>query len=239
MTQLRDGTTVNDPRLDRIVEFDEASRAYPIRALISPTQQILTRRWDIPYGSPVLDQGHEGACVGYGVTNELRFNPVPVSGIDGAFAHDTIYWGAQRIDSQPGGSYPGATPVYEGTSVLAGVKTAATLGFYGEYRWAFSEPDLALAISVHGPAILGLGWWTGMFHPDGNGYLRRTGRIEGGHCVLAIGINTRAGAYTIYNSWGPDWGNLGTARISRAVMAQLLADQGEACIPVNRLNPAR
>lgn len=240
MASLRDGSTVNDIRLDRLVQFDDASRNYPIRTLLSEVQQQpVTRIWTIPTGSPVLDQGSEGACTGFGVTNELRFNPAPIPKLDAKFARETIYWGAQRTDPWPGGSYPGATPQYEGSSVLAAVKTAAKLGYYGQYRWAFGESDLALAVSFHGPVILGLNWRTGMFRPDTNNFLHATGANEGGHCLVCIGINVEGGYYTIYNSWGPGWGLDGTAKVSRTDMADRLADNGEACIPVTRFAPTR
>lgn len=231
------------PGLGRRVEFDERSRQYPIRALAGDHAPY-TRRWWIPSRAPVLDQGAEGACVGFGVTNELRCEPIPALNLDARYARESIYWPAQQIDSWPGGDYPGADPITEGgTSVLAGVKVAAAAGWYREYRWAFGEEDLARAISHVGPAILGLPWYEGMFDPDRDGYLNPGGAVAGGHCVLAIGINTRRdqgrGAYVIYNSWGPDWGDRGRAWITRAAMAVLLAQDGEACIPTVRSRPAR
>ncbi len=244
---LRDGTTVEDARLDRLVEFDDASRSYPVTAVITATAPV-SKAWDIPAGEPVLDQGREGACVGFGVTNELRFNPVPVAGLDATFARERIYWPAQRIDQWAGGAYPGANPFYEGTSVLAGIKTAAAAGHYGEYRWAFGEEDLALAVAHVGPAVIGVNWYQGMFRPDYRGYLNATGKIQGGHCVLVCGIKvTRpfgAGYYTIYNSWGPTWGGRagmapGTARIRRSTMDRLLREDGEACLITQRLTPTR
>ncbi len=238
MPTLRDGSPVTDPRLDRLVEFDEASRAFPVCAVITAEVPI-TRLWTIPASEPVLNQGKEGACVGFGVTNELRFEPAPIAGLDATFAREKIYWPAQRIDQWAGGAYPGAKPFYEGTSVLAGIKSAAALGFYGEYRWAFGESDLGMAISHVGPAVIGVNWYTGMFKPDSRGYLNATGRVEGGHCILVIGINTRYSYYTIYNSWGPAWGRNGTARIRRATMDRLLREDGDACIVTQRLTPAR
>jgi hypothetical protein len=238
MPQLRDGTAIEDARLDRVVQFDPRSRQFPIRALIGAEQPV-TKLWDIPAGSPVLDQGREGACVGCGVTNELRFNPVPVPNLDVKFAREVIYWGAQRIDPWAGGSYPGGSPVYEGTSVLAGIKIATKLGYYTQYRWAFGEADLALAVSHQGPAVLGLQWHQGMYKPNTGGYLRPTGAVIGGHCILCIGIDVERGHYTLYNSWGPTWGQGGTARVRRTDMATMLADSGEACIPLSRFNPTR
>lgn len=236
-TTLRDGTDSQDVRLDRIPFFDEASRQFPIYGATPTGAQPVTKLWTIPE-TDVLDQGQEGACVGFGVTNELRFNPVPIPALTDGFAHDTIYWGAQKTDPWPGGSYPGATPTYEGTGVLFGIKVAAGLGYYGEYRWAFSEPEMALGVSQLGPAVIGVDWYNNMFTPDAKGFLHPTGGIAGGHCTLIIGIDVPGKFYYLYNSWGPDWGNHGVAKISRASMAKLLKAKGECCIITQRLNPA-
>lgn len=232
---LRDGSTVEDRRLDRVPLFDEQSRNYPAVALLGADQrQPVTKRWTIPDGEPVLDQGNEGACVGFGVTNELRFNPVPIPNLDATFARERIYWEAQKIDPWPGGAYPGASPQYEGTATLAGIKVAAKLGYYSEYRWAFGEPDAALAVSYLGPVVIGVNWYQGMYRPDRSGYLRPTGSLVGGHCLLVIGINVRYGYYVLYNSWGRDWGNQGTAKIRRTDLARLLTENGDACVITGR-----
>ena len=68
MTRLRDGSTSLDPRVDRIAEFDEASRNFGVRTIIpTAATEPVTKMWDIPAGEPVLNQGAEGACVGFGV----------------------------------------------------------------------------------------------------------------------------------------------------------------------------
>lgn len=235
---LRDGSTVTDPRLNRTHRFDERSKQYRVSAVL-PQSKPVTKMWTIPGGAAteVLDQGVEGACCGFGVTNELRFRPVPVNGLDDVFAREKIYWLAQHTDSLPGGSYPGADPRYEGTSVLDAVKAAQTLGYYTEFRWAMSEPEMCLGVGYLGPAIIGVDWYQGMFTPDTGGYLHRTGGIAGGHCILVKGVNVRSGFYTVYNSWGPGWGDHGTAKISRPDMAALLAADGECCIITGRARP--
>ena len=236
---LRDGSTPSDPRLGRCVQFDDRSRDWPVRAVMGPSADPRTRMWYLPSDAWVFDQGQQGSCVGMGVTNELRYTPRVVNGVNERFAVEQIYWAAQRIDPWDGGSYPGAAPTYEGTSVLAGVKAAADLGYYREYRWAFSEEDLALTVSHIGPAVLGLPWHEGMFHPDGGWYLRPVGAVAGGHCVLACGLNLAGGFYTVMNSWGSSWGNRGRARILRTDMARLLANQGEAVVITKRAKPNR
>lgn len=238
MTTLRDGSDVTDVRLGRLYEADP--RDYPAAAALTIAEPVSVR-YDITAGEPVLDQGREGSCVGHGVTNELRFNPVPIPGLTSQFAVQSIYWPAQRIDEFAGGAYPGAKPQMEGTSVRAGVKAAKALGYYGEYRFARSETELALALAQYGPVIIGVNWYRGMFRPDSRGFLNTTGGVQGGHCVLVIGLKITApgaGYYTIYNSWGPGWGLNGTARIRRSTMARLLAERGDACVIVERFTPA-
>lgn len=236
---LKDGSTTTDRRLDRIALFDPKSLEFPIRGALSEDQQqqLVSNVWTAPPDTPVLDQKAEGACVGMGVTNELLYNPVPVPGLDETFAREQIYWVAQREDPWPGGSYTGADPVYEGTSVLYGVKAAADLGYYTEYRWGTSEHEMALGVGHLGPAILGLDWPEDMFRPDANGFIHPTGESAGGHCILAIGVNIEEGYYILHNSWGPSWGDKGNAKIKRSDMAKLLRNGGECCIITGRSLP--
>lgn len=236
---LRDGSRTQDRRLDRIAASDRRSLDFPVQsALNQEQQQLISKRWATPPDTPVLDQGRQGACVGFGITNELLFYPVPIRAVDATFAREKIYWVAQEADPWPGGSYPGASPVYEGTSVLYGVKAAADLGYYKEYRWATSEKELALGVGYLGPAIIGVDWYEGMFDTDSKGFIHPTGDKAGGHCCLIIGINVRAGHYVIRNSWGPSWGDGGNCKITRDDMAKLIGDNGEACIVTQRTVPA-
>jgi hypothetical protein len=236
MPRLRDGSYVEDRVLDRIPEFHPASLNFPVCAALSSEQQKTpkTTTWTIPAGSPILDQGQEGACVGFGITNELRFNPVPIPGLDATFARQRIYWPAQQGDPWPGGSYPGATPVYEGTSVHAGIQVGVDLGYYTEFRWAFSEPEMMLGVGYLGPAVIGINWYSGMYRPNAKGFLTVTGDKVGGHCILVKAVNVRSGYYTVYNSWGPTWGDKGCAKISRSDMAKLLDQDGECCLITGR-----
>jgi hypothetical protein len=169
-----------------------------------------------------FDQGQEGACVGFAMSHELVARP------------KKIYWEAQKIDPWEGGSYPGATPVYEGTSVLAGVKILKTLGYIEQYRWAFGLNDLVMAVGYCGPAVLGVPWYEGMFSPHTCGYLHADGAAMGGHAILCKGVDVKARTFTLHNSWGSTWGNGGDALISWAEMEKLLHERGEAVIPMGR-----
>lgn len=228
--EFRDGTAVKDSRFDRLVQFDERSRDFPIRAMID-SREVVSSTWKC---EPRLDQGREGACVGFGWSHELAAEPVVVP-VDAAYARQ-LYYDAQTVDQWPGGSYPGASPRYDGTSVLAGAKVLAARGLLPEYRWAFGLHDLLLAVGHIGPAVIGVTWYASMVKPDNLGFIRATGRILGGHCVAVTGVSTTRKAFRIHNSWGSDWGTNGQAWLSWLDMEKLLRRRGEACIPVRRLS---
>ncbi len=98
-----------------------------------------------------------------------------------------IYKRAQQLDIWPGENY-------SGTSVLGGAKAVKELknnvgeSYISEYRWAFGIEDLIRALAYQGPVVLGLNWYAGMFNSDTAGWLRVTGALVGGHCLLALGV---------------------------------------------------
>ena len=252
MEELKDGSMVEDPRLDRIPAFDEASRQYPVGLMQVRGEAIIEKRprsytWAVPYW---LNQGQEGRCVEYSICHDLLARPVQVDPrfITDILAGKKIYWPSQRDDYWPGGSYPGAMPLYEGTSVLHGVKTAAALGFYGEYRWAFTLQEACLGLGYGGPLLLGINWHPGMYNTDPNGFIHPTGPVAGGHAILAHSIKIVFSEYprgvrtwenvdldrsyiVLHNSWGNTWGVNGRAKLSLVDFDALRRAQGEVCIP--------
>lgn len=231
MVKLRDGSEVADPRLTRLVQFDERSRQFPVMATVGTRKKPRSYTWRC---RQYLDQGQEGACVGFSLTHELIARPAEVKGLDGKFAREQIYWEAQKIDPWSGGAYPGAAPFYEGTSVLAGVKVLKKLGYIDSYRWAFGLEDLVMAVGYCGPAVLGIPWYEGMFDMWSCGHVHVQGQVAGGHAILCKGVDVKARTFTLHNSWGPAWGNGGDAKIAWTDMDQLLHQQGEAVIPMGR-----
>lgn len=251
---LKNGSEVDDPRLDRLYEEDWNSLNYPVTTKLEekkPYENYHPQNMLWPV-SEDLDQGQEGACVGFGYCHDALAMPNVVrelngQPIDAKFARERIYWEAQKIDEWPGGSYPGATPVYEGTSVLAGAKIMQSLGFYSAYYWALDLKQLALGVGYDGPAVMGLRWYEGMHTPDADGYIRPTGKVVGGHCLLCVGVHlawmktdgsmawenvdTNKSYFMLHNSWGSGWGLHGDCRITFANMARLLGEGGDACFP--------
>ena len=210
---------------DRLVRFDPRSRAYRAREFVR-SQALRVRTWSCDV---VLDQGVEGACSGFAVCHEAAATPAVVPGISNEVAYE-VYRQAQTLDNLPGEGY-------HGVSVLAAMKAGKARGWWGGYRWAFGEPDLAVSISHLGPAVLGLNWYQSMETPDDHGVLHVGGEVIGGHAILCLGFNPNTGMYTLLNSWGPDWGLDGRCYLSRADMTRLLGEDGEAVIPMKRRVP--
>lgn len=231
--KIRNNILVDDPRLDRIEFFDERSRNFPVRSPGTHEKKLRSYTWRC---FATLDQGSEGSCVGHAVAHELLARPAEVceEEVNHEYARETIYWGAQKIDYWAGGAYPGAHPFYEGTSVLHGVKVAHKLGWFDSYRWAFGLRDLQLGVGYHGPAVLGVSWYEGMFFPDENGFIHPTGRRCGGHALLCNSISVKNNRFTLHNSWGPNWGINGECYISFEDMDKLLNERGEAVFMLHR-----
>ena len=231
---LKNGEVTYDSRLTRIRQFDRRSRAYPVRAVIADNKKPRSYTWSC---GKHLDQGREGACVGFSLAHELIAKPAVYKNIAAADALN-FYHQAQQQDPWPGGAYPGASPFYEGTSVLAGAQVMKQRGYLKEYRWAFGLDDLILGVGYKGPAVLGVDWYDNMFDTDKNGYIHAYGEVSGGHAILCKGVNVKQQYFTLHNSWGPDWGVNGDCKISFDDMDWLLHNGGEACIPVTRNSPS-
>lgn len=231
--QLRGGYVTTDPRLGRLPQPDPRNQNFPIRTLITPAQAIAPRSytWSLDRR---LDQQMTSACVGYSWTHELRARPSVVENVSTQFAFEEVYLEAQKIDEWEGGEYPGASPQYGGTSVLAGAKVLHGRGFFESYRWAFTLDELVLAVGYKGPVVMGTWWYSSMFSPDADGTIHVQGVIEGGHAWLARGVSLPKRRFLCTNSWGPGWGLSGDFYVSFEDMARLLREDGEACIPVKR-----
>jgi hypothetical protein len=242
---LKNNTITEDPRLDRIEEFDSLSLDYKVLNLLKPGQLENPRSytWRV---STTLDQGFSGSCVGFCWAHDLLSRPVEILGITSRYAQEVIYWGAQKRDKYPGGSYPGAHPIAFGTSVLAGAKVIKDLGYIEEYRWATSRQELVAAIAYKGPVVLGCKWFERMRKPDQTGFVEATGRPIGRHCILLYSVKIRklsngaideANSFIrLQNSFGPDWGNRGCAKINLEAFSPLL-DGADMCVPIGRKRP--
>ena len=216
-------------KLDWKPRFDERSKNYPVRGVLS---KRVGRKDVLWVAGPILDQKAEGACVGFGWTAEALATPfvVNLKTLPGRpprtpqpFAR-YVYTSAKKIDEYPGEDY-------EGTSVLAGAKVMQGLRTLQAYSWAFSTDDVIDALIQQGPVVLGINWYEGMYEAP-NGVLSVSGEHVGGHCILAIGYTVSSKNFggkpsvTLQNSWGKSWGVNGMAEILVSDLDKLLKDSG-------------
>lgn len=230
---LKGGHTTYDRRLDRIPEWHPENDNFPMRRLFAPSQTPRSYTWPVgpsAIAQVFLDQGQEGECVGYSLAHELIAKPVMVNAT-ARTAHD-IYTNAQLLDEWPGEDY-------SGTSVIAGVKYLHSSGYYKSYTWTRDAWELAVAVSRKGPCVIGINWKEGMWEPDKYGFLHAEGQVMGGHAILVKGFRLKRmtstypqAAFTLHNSWGPNWGVGGCAYLSLDDMQTLLNEDGEACLPL-------
>lgn len=220
--------------LDWRSHHDERSRNYGLTTTgLAPVKKYWSE-------GAILDQGQEGACVGFGWTAELLASPYPngsLAVVADEFAK-RLYHRAQQLDDQPGENY-------EGTSVLAGAKAVKELGYINSYRWCFSIEDVRDAVIGSGPVVLGIPWYDSMYETRPSGLVEIGGRLVGGHCITLTGYNPKArlageGFFKRFevfrwrNSWGKVYGVNGDGYITIEDLETLLKDQGEACVPMGR-----
>ena len=226
---------MSDRRLDWISRHDSKSLEYPVSTMSAGR----TRPKFVWRGSPKenIDQGQEGACVGFAWTNCLLALPLrrklPMGAND--FARN-VYRSAQKIDQWEG-------EAYSGTSVLAGAKVIQLGGFIRQYRWAFSLNDVLDGIAFGGTVVLGIPWLESMYRTSPDGLISVSGNRVGGHAILASGYGSRnfkidgekvsLDVIRLRNSWGRSYGIGGDGYIRFEDMATLLKAGGEACIPMS------
>lgn len=226
---------------------DLRNTQFPIRSLLPATaDRSRPKAWAGPYVR--LDQGQEGACVGFGWTTELMSNPVRVrppgystspSGVRAANSYAAaLYHQAQQIDEWPGEDY-------DGTSVLAGAKVVRSRGLIEGYRWAFSTDDVVDSLILTGPVVIGVPWFYSMYDTDADGIVHVDGELVGGHCICITGYYPRikgSGGQPVMrwrNSWGDSYGLNGDAYVKVSDLDALLqgtpeTGPGEACVPLGR-----
>lgn len=246
-TTLRDGTEVLDPRLDYLPETDPRSQAnYPVRELLKGPKPRRGRSWRAGH---VLDQGSEGACVGFSILTEAAANPVPHRASRAELERIAleVYWRGQELDEWEETRRGGAG----GTSILAGAKAGVEAGLFDEYRWAPDGPagidDLIEAVprlesddTAFGPAVIGVEWLDGMYATDERGNVAVEGRWVGRHAITVRGVilappKPRDDPLVRWrNTWGAGYGVGGDGLIRASALEGILF---QAMFPVIRRRP--
>lgn len=192
------------------------------------------------HGVPVLDQGSEGACTGFGLATVANYLLSKRAHIPSRtqVSPRMMYELARRYDEWPGEDYPGSSargamkgwnkhgvcaeedwPYAPGTEggysgITEERANAARLRPLGAY-FRVNHLDL---IAMHSAiAEVGVLYATSMVHDGWNavprdGIINQTDRIVGGHAFAIVAYD--AEGFWIQNSWGRQWGKSGLGRIS-------------------------
>lgn len=192
----------------------------------------------LSHAVPVLDQGKEGACTGFGLATVAHYLLKRRRSQPDAtrVSPRMIYQLAKRYDEWPGEDY-------SGSSARGAMKGWHKHGICAEKLWPYDpkKPDAKLTLARTADAVrrplgayfrvnhkdlvamhaaiseVGVLYATGMVHagwnnPGRNGVIPYSEAVQGGH-AFAIVAYDREG-FWIQNSWGEDWGRRGFARVS-------------------------
>ena len=190
---------------------------------------------------PILDQGQEGACTGFGLATVVNY-------LLNSFKHASyrdrtevsprmLYEMARRYDEWPGEKY-------EGSSARGAMKGWHKHGVCSSKLWPYKtarikNEDLTKErsddarnrllgaylrvnhldlVAMHSAICeAGVLYATGQVHSGwdkvgADGIIRHEKEIEGGHAFAIVAYDRNG--FWIQNSWGADWGRNGFARIS-------------------------
>jgi hypothetical protein len=218
-------------RLGRHVEHDLRSLAHPFDTDAAVVLKSVTHL----RAGGIFDQGAVGSCTGNAVAGACNIRPTfnaamhPVLVESNAVA---CYELATKLDGFPG-VYP---PDDTGSSGLAACQAAKSFGWIRSYKWAFG-PDQALAALMARPVCVGVNWYEGFDRPGPGGLVKISGGVRGGHEFVLRGFDASPltpSARLVWadNSWGPGWGKAGRFCFTVATLEQLLAEQGDAVVPI-------
>jgi hypothetical protein len=190
-------------------------------------------------GLPVLDQGQEGACTGFGlatVVNYLLAKRGKEKLADEASAA-MLYVMAKRYDEWPGEDY-------EGSSARGAMKGWHKHGVCAARLWEDSKSDWEIdaqraadalnrplgayyrvnhldLVAMHAAiSEVGILYATASVHQgwmevkSGDDQIVYSQDVVGGHAFAIVGYDRQG--FWIQNSWGPEWGKGGLARLSYA-----------------------
>jgi hypothetical protein len=221
--------------LGRHVWHDSRSLAYPYRSSEAALRTVLWARL-----IAILDQLRLGSCTGNGLTGALGTTPLFEALPAG---HPTLnealavrlYGEATRLDGYPG-SYP---PDDTGSDGLSVCKAGVNDGLLSGYTHCFDLNTALQALSA-GPVLFGINWYDSFDSPDSSGLvaISPNASVRGGHEIVARGLDTSSNLVYLDNSWGTSWGNNGSFSMSWDTLTRLLAEQGDATVPIPATLPA-
>lgn len=191
------------------------------------------------YGVPVLDQGREGACTGFGLATVANYlllrrrvipDAIPVS-------PRMFYELARRYDEWPGEQYSGSSArgamkgwhkhgvceesayPYKVDDIDAqGLTDARTSNALQRPLGAYFRVNHKDLVAMHTAiAEVGILYATCAVHKGwgdvgADGIITQSSEMTGGHAFAIVAYDDQG--FWLQNSWGLNWGNAGCARIS-------------------------
>lgn len=257
---LRDGSLVEDPRLDRLELFDPESRNYQIRELLDKplqTSRSLAAKYHLP--GPTLDQDQEGQCVAECCVDRRNGSPLKNRPLITVFEdRRTFYHECQHADPWAGCYLGMRCPIqpsresYGGTAVLTGMKLGRDRGWWDSFRWigagsGLLEDDVIQTLRTVGGICFGIPWHEGMYETKPDGLVEVTGKVVGGHAIhgfewiprlrLPRSFQGTKPAVAWHNSWGDAYGitrrrRTGVGFILLDDLLALLERGGEGAVPL-------
>jgi len=248
-------TTLEGATFDWAARFDPRSLNYRVAAGV--TKMPTTGRiWD---HGPVLDQGAEGACVGFACAGVVAAAPSSRSGVTDDYAR-RWFRRAQLLDEWPGEQYPG-------TSVLAGCLVGRERKLWTGFRWAKNPAELATGILDEnlGPALIGVQWSEQLYDVPASGAVDPDVELdpELGHAVELFGYvpaspadggqlqgqlmelglwdavdQLKEPSFLLLNSWNDSWGAGGRAVVPASLVQRWFRTRGEFALPEGRMKGA-
>lgn len=218
------------------------------------------------HGVPILDQGQEGACTGFGLATVANYllrrrkvvpDATPVS-------PRMLYDMARRYDEWPGEAYAGSSargamkgwhkhgvcaesawPYKLKRGATGGLTQARVQDAQQRPLGAYLRVNHKDLVAMHAAlAEVGILFATSMVHAGWDevgedGLIGPRETPEGGHAFAIVAYD--AEGFWIQNSWGPDWGRQGFARIAYADWLRHATDVWVARlgVPVQLAAPAQ
>jgi len=211
---------------------DERDKQYLMRRLLPAAADVVlpTRKtWRI--AGKNLDQ-EGGTCVGMGCTNLLRCAPIQTTANEN-MAYQ-IYDKAILLDEWTDNDNDADRQM--GTSVRAGMMALMGMGRLKSYLWAFELQPAVEWVLTMGPVVLGVNWYSSFDRPDAEGIVQIKPRaiVEGGHCFLWRGVDTKRALAHCVNSWSDSWGLSGDFYLPLRDVERLIHEEGEAATAVEK-----
>ncbi len=230
------------PGLGRRPAVDVRNFLYPMRtALNAPVSRGIdtVKTWRF-LGHP-LDQGTTGTCVAHTAAHFIHCAPIGHKGfLDPYDLYREIVLLDEYASNDEEANEQDIQKLQGGSSGTGAARALEKRGLLKEYVWGRKASEVVAWLLTRGPVMFGSNWYSGMFEPNREGYIKPTGTVVGGHQYLFNGVDLRQGLVRGINSWGPAWNpsaklcRPGHFVMSIEVMERLLKEDGDAVSAVER-----